>query len=63
MKNKTKIALGVGAIFMTLALMIFGQHGSMNPADVGFYAAIGAGILWFIVMYFIFKKILKRKYK
>ena len=56
MKKITVLILFAGAILVTLALMIFGPYGSLNPAETGFYTSLGAGLLWFIITYFAFKK-------
>ena len=58
MKKLTLILLIGGGILVSLALMIFGPYGSMNPSESGFYTSIGAGILWFIISYYAFKKYL-----
>ena len=61
LKTRTIAALIIGSILFTLSLMTFGSHGSFNPTEIGFYTSIGAGLLWFIGMYFILKKTIKRK--
>jgi O-antigen/teichoic acid export membrane protein len=59
MNRKTKLILVIASVMFTLSLMIFGPHGSLNPTDIGFYTSIGAGVLWFLAMYFSFKKLIK----
>jgi hypothetical protein len=51
----------IATIGFTLGMMKFTRHGSFNPSDIGFYTSIGAGILWFSAMYFIFRKLIARK--
>lgn len=57
----TKLLLIFGGIMVTLAFMIFGPHGSLDPSEIGFYTSIGAGILWYSATYFIFKKVFDGK--
>lgn len=61
MSKKAIISLFIASIIFTLGMMKFTRHGSFNPSDVGFYTSIGAGILWFFAMYFIFKNMIRRK--
>ena len=58
MKSTTNLVLIIGAIALTLGLMEFSHYGSFNPKEIGFYTSIGAGILWYISSYYIFKKFL-----
>ena len=58
MKRITVLILIAGAILVSLALMIFGPYGSLDPAETGFYTSLGAGLLWFIITYFALKKYL-----
>jgi len=61
MSKKAIINLIIATIGFTLGIMKFSRHGSFNPSDIGFYTSIGAGILWFLAMYFIFRKLAARK--
>jgi len=56
MKAKTNLILILGAIAMTLGLMQFSSHGSFNPEKLGFYTSIGAGVVWYVSSYFIFRR-------
>lgn len=61
MNSKTTVILVIASVMFTISLMIFGPYGSVNPSDIGFYTSIGAGVLWFLAMYFSFKKFIKRR--
>ncbi len=61
MNSKTTIILAIGSLMFTICLMIFGPYGSLNPTDIGFYTSIGAGVLWFLAMYFSFMKLIKQR--
>jgi hypothetical protein len=41
--------------------MLFGSHGSFDPTEIGFYTSIGAGIVWYILSNFLFKRFLVEK--
>jgi len=58
MKRKTVLilVLVITSIGFTLGMMAFGSHGTFNPKEIGFYSAIGGGIIWFGLMYFIMRK-------
>ena len=56
MTKKLLIRTTIASLIFTLGLMIFTRHGSINPKEIGFYTSIGAGVLWFALMYFALKK-------
>lgn len=56
MRSKTKIALIIGTILFTLALMFIAPWGSINPSEIGFYTSIGTGLLSGFLSYFGIKK-------
>lgn len=46
-----------------LVLMTFGSHGSFNPAEVGFYTSIGAGILFHFLTLYGFRALIEKRIK
>jgi len=61
MKSKTKIALIISSILFALAFMTFGSYGSFNPSEIGFYTSIGAGVVWFLLMYLVLRKSINKR--
>jgi hypothetical protein len=56
MKRKTLLILVIASIGFTVGMMAFSSHGTFNPKEIGFYSAIGGGIIWFGLMYFFLRK-------
>jgi len=58
MKRKTLLilVLVIASVGFTVGMMAFSSHGTFNPKEIGFYPAIGGGIIWFGLMYFFLRK-------
>jgi len=59
--NKKRLA--IGAVGFSLMLMAFGPHGSFKPTEVGFYTAIGAGIMFYFLTQWLFTFVKKGEKK
>jgi len=55
-KTVSILLLVIASIGFTICMMAFGSPGTFNPKEIGFYSAIGGGIIWFGLMYFILRK-------
>lgn len=56
MTNKRKLRLIIGTIGFTTLLMAFTSFGSFNPINVGFWACVLGGVIWFSIMNYLFQK-------
>lgn len=50
------LVLVLTSLGVVLGLMAFTPYGSFNHNEWGFYKALGGGIFWFFMMYFIMRK-------
>ncbi|MEM6799854.1 MAG: hypothetical protein AAF696_00545 [Bacteroidota bacterium] len=52
--------LFIGSICYTLFMMLIYPDGSFNPLEWNFYAMLIPGIMWYFLMYMIFRKNFKK---